>query len=146
PVIASHSNCRALVDTKRNLTDKQIKAIASKNGVIGMNAASVFTANNDKKATVESLIDHIDHIVKLVGVEYVGIGFDFCDRLRQYDPQRPSKFASRKPFDVLKGHKKINEFVQALIERGYQDKKIELILGKNFMRIYKEVLNPNKDT
>jgi len=140
PVIASHSNCRALVDTKRNLTDKQIKAIASKNGVIGMNVDSVFTANDDKKANVESLINHVDHIAKLVGVKYVGVGFDFCDRLRQYEPQRTSNSTSRKPFDVLKGHKKINKFVQALIERGYKDEEIELILGENFMRVYKEIL------
>ena len=140
PVIASHSNCRALVDTKRNLTDKQIKAIASKSGVIGMNALNVFTTNDDKEANVESLINHVDHIVKLVGIEYVGIGFDFCDKLKQYDPPEASDSLSREFFDILKGYKEVNKFVRALIERGYKDEEIKLILGKNFMRVYKEIL------
>lgn len=139
PVIASHSNCRALANSMRNLTDEQIKALASKNGIIGMNAYSMFTSDKDEEADAEHLINHVDHIVKLVGIEHVGIGFDFCDFIRALAPQRAA-VRPRKSFDVIKGHKNIKQFTKILIQRGYKDEEIGLILGGNFLNLYKEVL------
>lgn len=139
PVIASHSNCRTLASSMRNLTDEQIKTLASKNGVIGMNAYSLFTADKDEEADVEHLISHVDHIAKLVGVEHVGIGFDLCDFLRTSTPQR-AVARPRKSFDVIEGHKNIKQFTKLLIQRGYKDEEIGLILGGNFLNLYKEVL------
>jgi membrane dipeptidase len=140
PVIASHSNCRSIVNSMRNLTDDQIKAMAQKGGVIGMNASSMFTAYRDEDGDIEHLIDHVDHIVKLVGPMHVGLGFDFCDGFMKYLSEENLAVMPCKPFDVLKGHKSIEQFTKGLIERGYKDDEIEMILGKNFLRIYKEVL------
>lgn len=140
PVIASHSNCRALSGTMRNLTDEQIKTLASKGGVIGINVASKFTADDDKNANIEHLVNHVDHIAKLVGVEHVGLGFDFCDQLSKYMFTKQLKGTSRKSFDVFKGHKEIKYFVAELMKRGYMHEEIELMLGGNFLRVYKEVL------
>lgn len=140
PVIASHSNCRSIVDSMRNLTDAQIKAIAQKGGVIGMNASNIFTSYRDEDGDIEHLIDHVDHIVKLVGPTHVGLGFDFCDDFMKYLSGESLAAIPRRPFDVLKGHKSIEQFTKGLIERGYKDDEIKMILGKNFLRIYKEVL------
>lgn len=140
PVIASHSNCRALAGTKRNLTDEQISAIASKGGVIGINASNILASDNDVDANISYLINHVEHISKLVGVEHVGLGFDFCDHLFKYLSPEELKGISRKPFDVLKGHKQIKDFTYELIKRGYTQEEIELILGKNFLRVYEEAL------
>jgi len=140
PVIASHSNCRSIVNSMRNLTDEQIKAIAKKGGVIGMNACNIFTADRDEDGDVEHLINHVDHIVKLVGPMHVGLGLDLCDDFMKYMSDGKIGAVSRKAFDVLKGHKSIQQFTKALIGRGYKDAEIEMILGKNFLRIYKEVL------
>lgn len=140
PVIASHSNCRALSGMMRNLTDEQIKALASKGGVIGINAANILTADDDKDANIEYLVNHVDHIAKLVGVEHVGFGFDFCDQLFNHMFTERLKGISRKPFDVFKGHKEIKYFVAELMKRGYKHEEIELILGGSFLRVYKEVL------
>lgn len=139
PIIASHSNCRALTGIERNLTDEQIKAIASKGGVIGINASNILVAENDLDANIEYLVNHVEHISKLVGVEYVGLGFDFCNQILKYLSPQELKVIPRKPFDVLRGHKKIKDLVYELIKRDYKQEEIELILGKNFLRVYMEV-------
>ena len=139
PVIASHSNCRALVNSMRNLTDEQIKALADKGGVMGMNAASAFTANpsdNGNRPTAEDLLDHVDHIIKLVGVEHVGLGLDLCDSFGNHLTLEPSLGTQ----DVLQGHQSLHEFTSGLIKRGYSDDDILLILGGNFMRVFEETI------
>ena len=145
PVVASHSNCRTLAGTMRNLTDEQIKALASKGGVIGINVASKFTADDDKNANIEHLVNHVDHIAKLVGAGHIGLGFDFCDQLYKYMPTKQLKGTSCKSFDVFKGHKEIKYFLAEIVKRGYKHEEIELILGKNFLRVYKEVLKCDKE-
>ncbi len=82
PIIASHSNCRSIVNIERNLTDEQIKAIARTEGVIGINALNKFASSTPEKADVNDLVNNIDYIVNLVGIEYVGLGFDFCGHLK----------------------------------------------------------------
>lgn len=135
PVIASHSNCRALAYTPRNLTDEQIKALAERGGIIGMNACSSFTSDKDEEGDADHLAGHVDHIVKLTGVEHVGLGFDFCDILREMEGEK-AWMQPRKNFDVIKGHKNIPEFTAALIKRGLSDHDIGLILGGNFLNLY----------
>jgi len=139
PVIASHSNTRTLTNMPRNLTDEQIKAIASKDGTIGINAASLLVADEDKRANIEGLINHIDHIVKVAGVNHVGLGFDFCDRLYQNSSPESIGKLPRKSFDVMKHHGQLDEFIDILIRRGYNENEIKLILGENFLRTFKRV-------
>lgn len=141
PVIASHSNCRTLNGIGRNLTDEQIKAIAAKDGVIGINASSILVASRDEDADLDFLVNHIDHIVELVGPCHVGLGFDLCNRLFSYIPFEAIKGIARKPFDVLDGHKDMNLLVSKLFDRGYGEDEIGQILGGNFLRVYEQVLN-----
>ncbi|PIE32157.1 membrane dipeptidase [candidate division KSB3 bacterium] len=140
PVIASHSNCRALAGSMRNLTDRQIEALAAKGGVMGMNALSAFTRDKvepNQRVTVDDLLDHVDHIVKLVGVEHVGLGFDFCNSFENYLNTRKALDT----YDVLDGHGSLPSFTEGLIKRGYTDDEIALILGGNFMRVYEATLH-----
>ena len=96
PFIASHSNARTLCDVPRNLTDEQIKAVAQSGGVIGVNGYIGFIKKCDfsspapienpdlsSKPDLKDLADHIDYIAGLVGVDYVGLGFDFCEYLSE---------------------------------------------------------------
>lgn len=140
PIVASHSNCRSLADSMRNLTDEQIKAIARTNGVIGVNGVNFFVADTDDEADIAHMIDHIDHIVNLVGVEHVGLGLDIIEPFKKYESPAVLAQIGRNDFDVIKGHAKIPELARALANRGYKDEEIELIMGKNFMRVYQEVL------
>ncbi len=136
PVIASHSNCRALVPVPRNLTDEQIAALAKTGGVIGMNALDVFTKQGRTGATAEHLVDHVDHIVRIAGVDHVGLGFDLCDDLKNHlNLHHPVEHR-----DVIAGHGETGQFTTALIQRGYSDEDILKILGGNFLRVYKAVL------
>ncbi|WP_289138655.1 dipeptidase [uncultured Brevibacillus sp.] len=139
PIIASHSNCRSIASSMRNLTDEQIKAIASTNGVIGINGVNIFVADSDDKSDLENLLNHVDHIAALVGVEHIGIGLDMIEPFMKYDSPIALMETSRKDFDVVKGHIQVPEIVKALAKRGYTDEAIELIMGKNFIRVYKEV-------
>ncbi|HBM76336.1 MAG TPA: membrane dipeptidase [Clostridiaceae bacterium] len=140
PVIASHSNCRALADSMRNLTDEQIKALSDKKGVIGMNVCSSFVSDKPENGDATHLAEHADYIAKLVGIEHVGLGFDFCDFLRMPAAIEPAVKPAKTNYDVIKGHKNIGRFTEALIKLGYSDDEIGMILGGNFLRLYKELL------
>jgi membrane dipeptidase len=135
-VIASHSNCRALADTPRNLTDDQIKALAAAGGVMGMNAIGPFVGDATRKRSVEDLVNHVDHIARLVGIDHVGLGLDFCDGFKNY----LSLPRSIDTYDVLPGHHHLKRFTAAMVQRGYSDEDILKVLGGNFMRLYEHVL------
>jgi len=137
PIIASHSNCRALANTMRNLTDEQIKAIAKNNGVIGMNSVDVFIRNIGADTNITHFVDHVDHIVNIVGINHVGLGFDLCDSFQNF-LQFPESLETQ---DVIKTHAGLGEFTAELIIRGYKDEDITAILGGNFMRVYAEILD-----
>ena len=79
PVIASHSNCRALCDVRRNLTDEQLRAIRDTGGLVGVNVYHSFVHAEPEKQTVEMLARHACHMAEVMGVEHVACGFDFCE-------------------------------------------------------------------
>lgn len=137
PFIASHSNCRALVPSMRNLTDEQIELIASRGGVIGMNGCSAFVCSDQRDDIgAAELSAHIDHIVRLVGEDFVGLGLDCCDRLADFGGM-PSFIPS---YDTIRDHSKLIELVEVLLAKNYSDDAIAKILGGNFKRVYEEVL------
>ncbi len=134
PVIASHSNCRAIASSMRNLTDTQIEAIAQKDGVIGMNAINKFICDDENNIGVSHLVDHLDHVVEVAGIDHVGIGFDLCDSFKDYlqiEDELPSK-------DIIKTHAGLDEFTVELIRRKYSETDILKILGGNFLRVYEQ--------
>jgi membrane dipeptidase len=125
PIIASHSNSRKVCDISRNLTDDQIKALSESGGVVGINFWLPSIAENDPD--LEKVLDHIDHISELVGVDYIGLGSDFDG----FDSQLPG----------LEDASKIPNITRGLVKRGYSDNDINKILGANFLRVFKEVID-----
>lgn len=165
PIIASHSSVYSLVASRRNLKDDQIKAIAKNGGVIQVNfhpgfidssfnrkeeaffkrhkteSDSLMKAGMDewymmdwiyKKYAAEAesmrpplsmLIDHIEYIIKLVGVDYVGLGSDF-DGINL----TPLQLDDVTTYPVI---------TKALVEKGYNKKDINKILGGNLLRVLK---------
>ena len=165
PVIASHSSVRALRDHPRNMTDDMIRALAKNGGVIQINfyayfidpdfgdrADTAFAATNDELTAIASrnlddmvayddaewayyrkvegsvewpplsvLIDHIDHVVKLVGPKHVGLGSDFDG-------------VTSLPVG-LEHQGKMPNITRALVEKGYSEADIKLILGENLLRV-----------
>lgn len=124
PMIASHSSCRALCNHPRNLTDEQIEAMADEGGVIGVNFAPSFI--HPVKATVGRVVDHIDHIVDLVGVDHVGLGSDF-DGIRSTP-------------EGLEDVTCMPNVTKVLVERGYSPDEVKKILGENHLRVFKQVM------
>jgi membrane dipeptidase len=140
PMIASHSNCRTLFNHPRNLTDEQIKAIANRGGVVGVNACSLFVGNGG----LNKLIGHIEHLLEKGGREHVGLGLDFADYLVQY--MAPSERAKGplegiKPVKGLVGDEDVLLIAESLAKKGYKSRDIDLIMGGNFMRVFKTILD-----
>lgn len=143
PIIASHSNCRSLFDHPRCLSDSQIKAIEKTNGVIGINAAAILV-NGREDATLSQLLDHLDHMVNVGGVKSVGLGFDFCDYLLEYSSEdERARLPYIGPVQGLSGDTDVPKIADCLCKRGYSEEDIELILGKNFLRVFEDVLKSN---
>jgi membrane dipeptidase len=129
PVLVTHSNCRALVPAPRCKTDEAIRLLAAKGGVIGITMVRTFVQASGR-ATVEDVLDHIDHVVNLAGVEHVGIGSD-VDLDGRDVRIRPTK---RFDLDGLDYSRKIFDLTEGLIRRKYSAENIDLILGGNFQR------------
>jgi len=130
PVLVTHSNCRALVPgSARCKTDDAIRLLAAKGGVIGITMVRHFV-HPSGGATIENVLDHVDHVARLVGVEHVGIGSDV-------DLQgRDARIRPLKKFDLdgIDYGNKIFDLTEGLIRRKYSNEDISLILGGNFQR------------
>ncbi len=145
PIAITHSNCRALNDHPRLKTDEAIRKLAAKGGVMGITGVRNFLRDREP-TTVEHMVDHIDHVVKLVGIEHVGIGSDADldgyddmppDQLEKLRASYKSSYGFRDKLDTdgYDHPKKIYDLTEALISRGYSDDNITAVLGGNFRRL-----------
>lgn len=145
PIAITHSNCKAINDHPRLKSDEAIRRLAAKGGVMGITGVRNFVRDREP-TTVEHMVDHIDHIARLVGIEHAGIGSD-AD-LNGYDDMPPDQyemlrgaykdsyaFRDRIDTDGFDHPLKIYDLTEALIARGYSDADIGGVLGGNFMRL-----------
>jgi membrane dipeptidase len=150
PVLITHSNCRALnPNHPRCKTDEAIRKMAEKGGVMGITGVRNFVSNKEP-TNIETLLDHFDHVAKLVGVQHVGVGSDYD--LDGYDamPEDYKKwlrglykasygFRDKMDTDGFNHPKRMFDLTDGLIRRGYSDANIELILGGNFRRVLNQI-------
>jgi membrane dipeptidase len=135
PVLVTHSNCRALVPgSARCKTDAAIRKLAAKGGVMGVTMERLFVGTGNT-VTIENVLGHIDHIVKLVGVEHVGLGTD-VDLDGRDMAIAPKK---KNDLDGLQYARKVFELTEGLIRRKYLTADIKLILGGNFQRVLADI-------
>ena len=143
PLVVSHTNSRRFYDIERNVSDEQIKMIGQRRGVIGVN--SVLVSPREEETTLDRYIDHIEHVAGLIGIDGVGIGFDFFEFIYAAWPEekRQSLAAKLAPphfIPELRNHSHAPNLTRRLIERGFSDEQIEKILFGNWMRILRELL------
>jgi len=131
PIFASHSSCRALCDVPRNMTDEMIAALAKKGGVIQINFNCGFLTprasddNSKVRATLADVVAHVDHAVKIAGIDGVGIGSDFDG-------------VTCTP-EGLDDVSKFPNLTRALLEKGYSAADIRKIYGGNTLRLMRAV-------
>ncbi|HSE11403.1 MAG TPA: membrane dipeptidase [Rudaea sp.] len=145
PIAITHSNCRALNNHPRLKTDEAIRKLAAKGGVMGITGVRMFVKDSEP-TTIENVVDHIDHVVKLVGIEHVGIGSDSdlmgYDHMPkdQYDKLKASykaSYAFRDKIDTdgFDHPRKVYDLTATLLKRGYSETNIQAVLGGNFRRL-----------
>lgn len=149
PIAITHSNCRALNDHPRLKSDEAIRKLAAKGGVMGITGVRMFVGAKEP-TTLDSMIDHIDHVARLVGIEHVGIGSDAdlygydampADQLKALKASYKASYGFRERIDIegFDRPTKIYELTQALLRRGYGESDIEAVLGGNFRRLLGQV-------
>jgi membrane dipeptidase len=150
PVLITHSNCRALVPGHPRLkTDEAIKKVGQAGSVMGITGVRMFV-KGDEPTTVEHVLDHFDHVRKLIGPEHLGVGSDID--LFGYDAMPPElnkqlragykgSYSFREKIDIegLNHPKRVFDLTEGLIRRKYSDADIEGILGGNFERVLSQI-------
>jgi membrane dipeptidase len=148
-LFVSHSNADAICPHPRNLTDDQIKAVAERNGTIGLNAFRGYVSSDPMKATLSDLLDHAMHIYDLVGPEHMSIGADYCESpvellipvLDWVDPEGAHGIRGRARELYTEGPtgieypSKLNNLAAGLAERGLRQDEIDLITGESYLRM-----------
>lgn len=148
PIAITHSNCRALTDHPRLKTDEAIKALGARGGVMGITGVRMFVSAKEP-TTIANMVDHIDHVVKLIGVDHVGIGSDAdlngyddmpADQYKMLKAGYKSSYAFRDKIDTdgFDHPLKTYDLAEELIRRNYSDANIQAILGGNFRRLLGE--------
>ena len=128
PIVCSHSSARALCDHPRNLTDDQMRALAQAGGVAQVTLYPGFLVKSDvsdvREATILDAIEHLNHMVNVMGIEHVGIGTDFDGD------------------GGIRGCASASElinFTRHLLRERYTEEQIQMIWGGNFLRVMKKV-------
>ena len=139
PVVATHSNCRALCDQRRNLTDEQLKALAETGGMVGLNSFNEFVHPDIHKQTVENLVKHLVHMVEIMGIDHVGFGFDFCEYL--CGDTLDSFSSQENPYTIgLEDCSQVPNVIAEMKRVGFNDEEIEKISHKNWHNLIHKVM------
>jgi len=161
PCVWTHSNCDALVPNLRNIDDEQIRACASRGGVIGLASWGplVMKPDTTHRPTLDDFFEHIDHVVQLTGsAKHVGIGTDMSIGtypLHEHDPFGAPAYpvftarynelvtadirSPERNIDGFSDYAEIVDVADRLIAHGYSEQDVRDILGENFLRVFEEV-------
>ena len=146
PVIASHSNARAVHHHLRNLTDDMIRAIGQAGGVVGAVAVPNFISGGEP--TVHAWADHIAHMIEIAGIDHVGIGTDFfhygsnvgaAPGIAESDFGGPRSSFVRAEFAGMQSPEDLPALTAELRGRGLREAELRKIYRTNFLRVLSAV-------
>lgn len=134
PILASHSNAKALAGAARNLTDAQLLAIRDTKGLVGLNAFGDFISDRKEEQDVDHLVRHASYIADKIGVEHLGFGFDFfeflnADFMASYSEQDDSRLKG------MEDCSKVPVMLEKMKKAGFTEKDLELIGHKNWLNL-----------
>jgi membrane dipeptidase len=141
PVVASHSGARAVHNHPRNLTDDQLRRMASTGGLLGL---TTFPRHlGPGKPDLEAYFRHVDHVVKVVGPEHICLGLNII----VHDPEIAMRFFNRSRIDYddlwlpgLEDVDKVPAITAGLLARGYSHEDVDKIMGGNLLRLVRQVI------
>ncbi|MBV28261.1 MAG: hypothetical protein CMM22_00425 [Rhodospirillaceae bacterium] len=157
PVIITHAASRRVYNHPRHKTDEQLQALSAKDGLIAVQALPhVILDMSQEEPTIDAFLDHIDHIVEVMGADKVGVGTDWPGMVpklavikiiewiagaglekKEVDRMVPG---IDKEYQGFKDRREWPNITRGLVSRGYNDDEIRGIIGDNFLRIFKEVV------
>jgi len=137
PIVSTHTNLQKFINTPRQHSDDEVKAIAGTGGIIGIR----YIVN---ETSYELLADEVDYLANLVGIEHIGIGWLGHDVGHPEVGHVPGYSKEPLPGEIegQTMYEHWNQFIRILEKRGFSEENIALILGGNYIRIWQEVL-PN---
>jgi membrane dipeptidase len=150
PIIVSHTACEAIYSNTRNTTDKNLRLVADKGGVIGICQIRPFVTNV-RKGAFGHYLNHIEHAIKVAGVDHISIGSDRDHRVIEMTDEYIAELkreegnnfdASHWPLfmDKLNGPRRMEVIWDGLRKRGLSEGELDKVMGLNNYRIYKEVI------
>lgn len=151
PVVATHTGASAVYDHYRCKSDEEIEAIAATGGVIGIFTMPWFVAPDPDNSTLDHVLDHIDHVVNLVGVDAVGIGTDWPMPLTKWMAIAfkrlvaptlgfaPGDGPSTEWIHGITDYREFGNLTAGLVARGYADEDVKKVIGGNWLRVLREV-------
>lgn len=136
PYIATHSNSYVIFPNYRNLTDRQITALASQGGIIGLNACKYIVGCQNPDDYLDTMCRHMEHIMHVAGIKHVGFGFDLCDSytIGKYQTE------SIEREDCLQSHKEALLLTARLLKRGMSEQNVLRIIGLNWLEYFEHLL------
>lgn len=156
PIAITHTGCRALADTPRNKTDRELRLVAEKGGLVGIYFMPFLT--EDSFPEVSDIVRHIEHAVNVCGEDHVGIGTDgltteiedmaayHVELRKEHEARKKAGIAARgekpgvTPFiPEIQGPGQFQQLADLLHKRGHSSNRIEKILGRNSLRLMAEV-------
>ncbi|MBS1676435.1 MAG: dipeptidase [Actinobacteria bacterium] len=152
PVVVSHTACRSLHEIPRNITDDQMRAVAARDGVVGLFPMPMFLGA-DLDCSLDRFVEHIQHAVEVVGIEHVGLGGDFISRLlvcpglgvERIPPWLGVNFDQMAlVVDGIDGPRGYPTLAAELERRGLAEGEVAAIMGGNFMRVLERALRERK--
>jgi membrane dipeptidase len=143
PPVFTHVNPRKFYDIDRNASDDHLRAVGARGGIIGINGALV--GSQAHECTLDGLIDNIEYVVELAGMDSVALGFDFFKFIwDQWTPAQQEALATylAPPNFIpdLEHHGHTRNLTRRLIERGWKDEDLSKLLYGNWMRVLQQLL------